>query len=407
MLDGIRVLDLSRVMAGPYCTMLMADLGADVVKLERPGQGDDFRSRREPGGVGAVFAALNRNKRSVTVDLQHPEGAKLAFELARRADVIVENFLPGGAAKLGLGYDEVSAANPAVVYASISGFGQSGPYATRPAYNTVAQGISGIMALTGMPGQPPTRLGGTVTDIAAAFVAFGAVNAALVHRLRSGRGQYLDVNLLASTLGLVPDVVAHYFESGVRPGREGNRNGQIAPAEAFRTRDGYVNVVVINQGQWERFCRALGDAELLSDPRFATRDRRLTNRDELAARIERVLLTAASAEWIGRFEAAKIPCGPIYEFDEVFEDPQVRHLGLLTELDQPGYGPMKMLDFPFKASATPASIRRPAPRLGEHTAEVLGELGLEPSEIERLATVGAIGLGSGAAAAAKTSNPGG
>src|SRR5438093_1152186 len=282
MLEGIHVLDLSRVIAGPYCATLMADLGADVIKVERPGRGDDLRAWRGDG-MSATFAAINRNKRGIAVDLQHPEGARLAFELARRADVVVENFLPGVAERLGLGYQAVSAANPSVIYASVTGFGQTGPHARRAGYNTIAQGMSGIMALTGQPGSPPTKVGGSVADLAAAFLAFGAVNAALVHRL-------------------------------------------------------------------------------------------------------------PTAEWVRRFEAAQVAAGPIYEFDEVFDDPQVQHLGLVTEVDQPGYGQAKMLAFPVRASATPATIRRPAPRLGEHTAEVLGELGLARAEIERLAASGVVAL---------------
>src|SRR3972149_7035858 len=210
MLDGLRVLDLSRVIAGPYCATFMADLGADVVKVERPGRGDDLRAWRGDG-MSATYAAINRNKRCVALDLSHPDGAQLALELARRADVVVENFLPGVADRLGLGYRAVSAENPAVVYASVSGFGQTGPRATKPGYNLIAQGMSGIMALTGMPGQPPMRAGGSVADLAAAFIAFGAVSAALVHRFRAGRGQHLHVSLLASTMALLPDPVAIYF----------------------------------------------------------------------------------------------------------------------------------------------------------------------------------------------------
>ncbi|MBI3458295.1 MAG: CoA transferase [Candidatus Rokubacteria bacterium] len=394
MLEGIRVLDLSRVIAGPYCAMLLGDLGADVVKLERPGRGDDLRDLGGKHGMSAVFAAVNRNKRGIAVELQHPEGARLAFEVARRADVIIENFLPGVADRLGLGYATVRAANPAVVYASVTGFGQTGPYARRPGYNTIAQGMSGLMAVTGMPGHPPTRVGGSVADLAAAFVAFGAVNAALVQRLRTGEGQHLDVSLLASTLALLPDPVAHYFDSGVRPGREGNRNPTLSPAEAFRSRDGYVIVVLMNPEQWDRFCRVLGDEALRTDPRFATNELRLGHRAELVERIEVTLKTAPTAEWVARFEAASIAAGPIYEFDEVFEDPQVHHLGLVTEAEQPGHGRVRMLGLPFRASRTPAAIRRPAPLLGEHTAEVLGEHGLPRAEIERLAAAGAIMLGS-------------
>ncbi len=396
MLDGIRVLDLSRVIAGPYCATLMADLGADVVKVERPGRGDDLRAWRGDG-MSAAFAAINRNKRGIAVDLRHAEGSKVVFELARRADVVVENFLPGVADKLGLGYSAVRAENPAVVYVSVTGFGQTGPHARRAGYNTIAQGMSGIMALTGMPGHPPTKVGGSVADLAAAFLAFGTVNAALVHRLRTGEGQYLDVNLLASTLALLPDPVAHYFESGERPTRVGNRNRNLTPAEAFRTKDGWVQVVIMNPDQYARFCKVLGDDGLATDPTFATNESRLAHHDELKARIERALAGATTAEWIAQLEAAQIAVGPIYEFDEVFEDPQVKHLGLVAEIEQPGHGLARMLGFPVRASATPASIRRPAPLLGEHTAEVLGELGLPRAEIDRLAAAGVVALARGGA----------
>jgi crotonobetainyl-CoA:carnitine CoA-transferase CaiB-like acyl-CoA transferase len=391
MLDGIRVLDLSRVIAGPYCATLMADLGADVVKVERPGRGDDLRAWRG-SGMSATFAAINRGKRGIAVDLQQPEGSKLVFELARRADVVVENFLPGVADKLGLGYAAVSDVNPAAIYVSVTGFGQNGPHARRAGYNTIAQGMSGIMALTGMPGHPPTKVGGSVSDLAAAFLAFGAANAALVHRLRSGRGQHLDVSLLASTLALLPDPVAHYFDSGQRPTRVGNRNPYLSPAEAFRTKDGWVQVVIMNPEQYTRFSRALGDAALATDPKFATNDTRVANHDEFRARVERALSREPAAVWVARFETEQVAAGPIYEFDEVFEDAQVKHLGLVATVEQPGYGTARMLEFPVRASATPGAIRRPAPQLGEHTGEVLGELGLPKNEIERLAAAGIVAL---------------
>jgi crotonobetainyl-CoA:carnitine CoA-transferase CaiB-like acyl-CoA transferase len=342
--------------------------------------------------MSATFAAINRGKRGIAVDLQQPEGSKLVFELARRADVVVENFLPGVADKLGLGYAAVSAVNPAAVYVSVTGFGQDGPHARRAGYNTIAQGMSGIMALTGMPGHPPTKVGGSVSDLAAAFIAFGVANAALAHRLRTGRGQHLDVSLLASTLALLPDPVAHYFDLGQRPTRVGNRNPYLTPAEAFRTKDGWLQVVIMNPEQYARFTRVLGDEILAGDPKFGTNDSRVANHDQFKARVERALARETTVRWVERFEAEQVAAGPIYEFDEVFEDPQVKHLGLVKTVEQPGYGAARMLDFPVRASATPAAIRRPAPRLGEHTAEVLGELGLPKSEIDRLATAGVVAL---------------
>ena len=400
MLGGIRVLDLSRVIAGPYCTMLLADLGADVIKVERPGRGDDlreWRGRTGRGGMSAVFAAINRNKRGVALDLQHADGARILREMASRSDVVVENFVPGVADRLGVGYEAVRALNPGIVYVSVSGFGQTGPYAQRPGYNTIAQGMGGLMGVTGMPGDPPTRAGGSIADVAAAYLAFGGIGAALVHRLRAGAGQHLDVNLLGATLGLLPDPVAHLFDSGRRPERVGNRNPTLTPAEAFRTRDGWLNVVLMNPAQWDRFCRVLGDDVLRTELRFATNLARLQNHAEMKARVEAALATGTTAEWVMRFEAGAIAAGPIYELDEVFDDPQVRHLGLLAEVAQPTYeahgGTARMLGFPFRASHTPASVRRPAPLLGEHTAEVLTEvLGLPSAELARLAEAGAIAL---------------
>jgi len=319
-----------------------------------------------------------------------------AFELARRADVLVENFLPGVAERLGLGYAAVRAVNPSIVYASITGFGQTGPLAKKPGYNTIAQGMSGIMALTGMPGHPPTRVGGSVSDVAASYVAFGMINAALVHRFRTGEGQQLDVSLLSASLGLLPDPVAIYFDTGERPQRVGNRNLNLTPAEAFQTKDGLLNVVLMNPDQWGRLCATLDDPAMETDPRFATNDARLANHAEFKARVERVLRTASTAEWVTRLEAASIAAGPVYEFHEVFEDSQVRFLELVVAMDQPGAGRLRVLGFPGRASATPPGIDRPAPLIGQHTAEVLGELGLARAEIDRLAAAGVVQLGDSA-----------
>jgi crotonobetainyl-CoA:carnitine CoA-transferase CaiB-like acyl-CoA transferase len=392
-LDGIRVLDLSRVIAGPYCAMMLADLGADVVKVERPGRGDDMRYLGNgKDGMSLGFATINRNKRAIAVDLQHPEGLKIVVELARRADVILENFVPGVAERLGLGYQALSAANPAVVYASVSGYGQDGPYARRPGYNTIAMGMSGLMALTGQPGDPPTRPGGSISDVAASYIAFGAVCAALVQRFRTGRGEHVDVSLLASSVALLPDPSAHYFSSGVVPKRVGNRNPNVTPAEAFKASDGFINVVILNPEQYEKLCRALGDEGLISEPRFATNEARVANHPAFKARIEAAMAKRTVNEWVERLVGVGIAAGPIYEFDQVFEDAQVRHMGMVRDVDQPGLGSVRMLGFPFAVGGSRPPVRRPAPRLGEHTREVLGELGISPSEIDRLATLGAVAI---------------
>ena len=391
MLDGIRVLDLSRVIAGPYCAMMLADLGADVVKVERPGRGDDMRYLgTSKDGMSLGFATINRNKRAIAVDLQHPEGLKIIHELARRADVVLENFVPGVAERLGLGYAALSATNPTVVYASVSGYGQDGPYARRPGYNTIAMGMSGLMALTGQPGDPPTRPGGSISDVAASYIAFGAVCAALVQRFRTGRGQHVDVSLLASSVALLPDPSAHYFSSGVAPKRVGNRNPNVTPAEAFEASDGFINVVILNPDQYEKLCRALGDEALITEPRFATNEARVANHPEFKKRVETALARRTVNEWVDRLRRRRHR-----RRADLRVRPGVRGRAGAPHGHGPrrgaaGLGTVRMLGFPFAVGGTRPPVRRPAPRLGEHTREVLGELGISASEIDRLASLGAV-----------------
>ena len=393
MLEGIKVLDLSRILAGPYAAMMLADLGADVIKLERPGRGDDLRWLRGGRGITASFASCNRNKRSIAVDLRNPEGQRVALELARQADVVLENFLPGETAKFGLSYEQVKAVNPAVVYASITGFGQDGPLARRAGYNSVGLAMSGLMALTGMPGHPPTRPGGSLADLAAGYLAFGAMNAGLVKRFRTGEGSYIDVNLLGATMGMIPDPVANYFESGKRPERLGNRSASVTPGEVFPTKDGIVIIVLTSPDQWGRFCTELGDPEMKDDPRFATNADRLANHPAFKERVEAALAGGTTEQWVERLSKQGVAVAPVYEFHEVFDDPQVRHLGLVQAVMHPGVGPIQMLGMPYRTLPPSGTAPRPAPWLGEHTAEVLREYGFSAADIERLAAERVVQLG--------------
>lgn len=393
MLEGIRVLDLSRVVAGPYCAMLLADLGADVIKLERPGTGDDMRHIGGKNGISPAFAGVNRNKRGVAIDLKNPEGRDLALILAARADVIIEAFLPGTAAEMGLGYEAVRALNPAIVYASISGFGQDGPKGHKPGYNGVAIGMSGISAITGMPGGPPLRPGGSMADAASSYLAFAMINAALLNRFRTGRGQHVDVNLLASALGLLPDPAANYLTAGVVPARAGNRNALVSPAEVFETSDGLISITLLNPAQWGRFCDALGDSPLGKDAGFANNALRIENHAAFRARVDPIFRSRSTEDWVERMEAASVAAGPVYEFAQVFEDDQVKHLGMIVEVDQPGIGPMRELGFPARASGLQATVRRPAPQLGQHTVEVLREAGVAEERIEQAIKSGVIQAG--------------
>jgi crotonobetainyl-CoA:carnitine CoA-transferase CaiB-like acyl-CoA transferase len=371
-LEGILVVDLTRALAGPYCTLLLGDLGADVIKIEPP-EGDESRGWGPPflGGESAYFLAVNRNKRSVVLDLKGPAGRAALERLVARADVLVENVRPGVLARLGMSYERARALNPRLVYASISGFGQTGPRATQPAYDQVLQGLGGVMSLTGQPDGPPTKFGLPIADLAAGLFAAVAINAALFHRARTGEGQYLDASLLAGQVALLSFQAARYFATGQAPKRIGNRHPTIAPYETFPTADGWINVACGTERMWRSFCGALGLEELLADPRFQTNADRVANREALAERLAARFAELETTEAVARLEAADVPAGPVYDLAQVFADPQVRHLQLERTVSHPTAGPVRQTGFPFNLSATPPEIRRPAPRLGEHTAEVL------------------------------------
>lgn len=390
LLEGLRVLDLSRILAGPLVGALMADLGADVIKVERPGRGDDMRWLRGTTGLTASFTTFNRGKRGLAIDMSKPEGRDIVLKLAAQSDVVIENFLPGATTRLGVSYDDVKVVRPDVVYASITGFGQDGPYARRGGYNSVALGMSGFMALTGMPGDPPTRPGGSLADIAAAYVAFSSINAALFRRERTGEGAYLDINLLASALSLLPDPVANFFESGLPPKRLGNRSPSVTPGEVYEASDGLITIVLTSPVQWRALCEELDDLDMFEDPRFRTNAERLKNFDVFRARMEAHVAKRTTEDWVERLSRRSIAVGPVYEFPQVFDDPQVKHLNLVKTIDQPGLGEVKMLGLPFRTDHETGGGGI-APRLGEHTDEIMsGLLGMSEDDIAAYEAAGLV-----------------
>ncbi len=391
-LHGVVVLDLTRALAGPYCTLMLGDMGADVIKIEAPGGGDETRGWGPPfqEGESSYFMSINRNKRSVTLNLKDPEGHEVLCRLVRRADVLVENFRPGTMRRMGMSYDQAVEINPALVYASISGFGQTGPRSQQPAYDQILQGIGGIMSLTGPVGGPPTKVGVAIADICAGMFAAYAIALALFHRERGGGGQYIDTTMLGGQVALLTFQAARYFATGRAPTPGGNRHPTIAPYETFATADGYVNIACGNEGMWQRFCQALGLGELLDDPRFARNADRVAHRDELSTRIQAHLSTRPTGEIVQALEATEVPVGPVFSLDELFADPQAQHLALRREMPHPRVGTVSQTGFPYQLSKTGPALRLPPPLLGLHTAEVLGELGYSEQQIEALRARGVV-----------------
>jgi formyl-CoA transferase len=382
-LDGIRVVDLTQVMAGPFCTMLLGDMGADVIKVEPPA-GDLSRSMggdrlRLEGGDHAPFFALNRNKRSLTLDLKLADDRGVFLALARTADVLVENFRPGVTQRLGVDYESVAPHNPRLIYASISGFGQKGPYADRPGFDLIAQGMSGIMSVTGEPGGAPVKCGVPIADLSAGLYAANGILAALVARERTGNGQYLETSLFESALALSVWETAEYWATGEAPQPLGTAHRLNAPYQVFRTRDGHVTVAALSDQQWQQLCRVVDRPALAADARFASNGARMANRPALARELATALAGRSTAEWVERLLAAGVPAGPLHDYDQVMNDPHTHARQMIEEVDHPVAGTVRTLGFPVKMTGTPLRVRRPPPLLGEHNAELRRELGLEPA----------------------------
>jgi crotonobetainyl-CoA:carnitine CoA-transferase CaiB-like acyl-CoA transferase len=389
-LDGLRVLDVSQVMAGPFCAMLLADLGADVVKIEPPA-GDS--TRQMPGGVGMEtpsFNAVNRGKRSVIINLKTPEGREAVKRLARASDILIENYRPGVLDDLGLGYGALSAINARLIYASISGYGQTGPDREKGGFDLVAQGISGIMSITGERGGPPIKAGVPLTDLGAGLFALVGILAALEHRHRTGAGQHVDTSLVEAGVALSVWEATEYFTTGVAPQPMGSAHRMFAPYQAIRCADGFITLGTANDRLFKRLCELLRHPEWATDPRFAENPTRVKNHAALAAEIEAVTTKAASRHWVELFEANDIPCGPINDYAHVFSDPHLTAREMAVDVDHPVLGPMKALGSALKMSATPTNPRRRAPLLGEHTNSVLLEYGFSAPEIDALRAAGAI-----------------
>lgn len=390
-LDGIRVVDLSRVLAGPYCSMILTDLGAEVIKVEEQPNGDEARQVGPfVNGFSAYFMSLSRGKKSITLDLKHPRGRSLLIELAKVSDILLENFRPGTMHRLGLGYDALHQINPRLVYASLSGFGQTGPYASRRAFDIVAQGMSGMMSITGEPGRPPVRVGAAIGDLGAGLFTAIGILAALQARERTGAGQQVDVGMLDCQVALLEYAIIRYTTTGIIPGPLGTRHPFITPFEAFETKDGSV-VLGVGTKHWQRFCAKLGLPGVAEDPRFTTNTLRTEHYEVLRPIVAEVIKKKTMADWIREMEEIGIPCGPINTVDRVLADPQVQAREMVVEVDHEGIGKVKMAGCPIKLSDTPSGIQGPAPFLGQHTDEVLiSLLGHSKDEVAQLRGAGVV-----------------
>ncbi|OAK64889.1 CoA-transferase [Variovorax paradoxus] len=405
-LDGIKVLDLSRVLAGPWCTQILADLGADVVKIERPGVGDDTRTWGPPfikdangndTDQASYFTACNRNKRSVTVDMATPEGQALLRQMAAQADIVVENFKTGGLKQYGLDQESLRAANPRLIYCSVTGFGHDGPYAERAGYDLMIQAMTGMMSITGrpddVPGGGPLRVGVALTDLFTGVYASTAILAALQVRDRTGEGQHIDMALLDVGMAILANQASAFLNTGKAPGRQGNTHPSLAPYQDFPTQDGAMLLAIGNNGQFARFCEAAGHPEWASDARFATNTLRVKHRGVLIPMMEELTRTRTTAAWVTLLEDKAVPCGPINDIAQAFDDAQVQARGLKVTLPRDagdGIASITGVASPLRLSATPPVLRHAPPALGQHTREVLAEMGIDDARFDALRSAGVV-----------------
>ena len=382
-LEGIRVVDLTRILAGPYCTMMLGDMGAEVIKIEHPQGGDDTRGWGPPflNGVSTYFISINRNKKSLTLNLKDERGKELLRDLIRKGDVVVENFRPGTLDKLGFSWEEIHRINPAVIFASLSGFGQTGPRKSEPGFDVVIQGEGGIMSITGEPDGPPSKFGASIGDITAGMLAAQGVLLSLYHREKTGVGQMVDVGMLDGQVALLTYHANNYFGTGKLPPRRGNKHPSITPYETYKCKDGYFNLGVGNDSLWRRFCDAMGLAEIKEDPKFAVNKDRVDNRLELQEILDPFFAEKTVGETIGTLRGAGIPCGPINNLEQVLNEPQILAREMVVDIDVPVAGPTKVTGVPIKLSETPGAVRTPPPTLGQHTDEVLESvLGMDEAQ---------------------------